>query len=596
MALACGLALTSCEDVPAPYQIMTEGGTPGGSQTQVMPQGDGTAENPYNVAAINEIDPGVGFTTTESYYVRGRISQLKEFGDSYGNYSYYISDDGKTTNQYYIYRGYGLDGAKFTSATDLAVGDTVVVCGKIVNYNNTLEFAQGNKLVYLNGQTSGITPPAPDELGSNLVANGDFETWTDGQPTHWKSASSASNATLSQWQDAHGGKYAVKIEGSDQNKRLAYEELNLKAGTYYVTYYAKSGGECTSSYGRQCRSGYVAVQGGSVGDYVYGDYVSLTESSWTKVDYNFTLDREQTVCLLIMAPKTCGDLYVDDFELRTADGGLGSAYTPDQPTPDQPAGDAEQITVAEFLSKADTQTTYRLVGTVKNIANTEYGNFDLVDATGSIYVYGLLDKEGNARNFAAIGVKEGDTLTLEGKYTLYGDKPEIKNAKYISHVSASGENPGNPDPDTPGVETGDCVTLDVAANCFGIPSDKQTAAGTYTSQGISVTITPSEGFNYYYNTKDRYVILGKEGATVEFNGFDFEVAKIEITGRSGASAQTLQNIYVGNEAVSTQTKGAQETNTYVIKEGYRAAGTHYVLRVESAHNTQITEIKVYKTK
>lgn len=726
LAVAACLGLASCEDVPAPYEIFTNGENPnGGGHVTAVAEGDGSAENPFNVAAVNDFDPGAGVTTSESYYVRGKISQLKEFGESYGNYSYYISDDGSTKNQYYIYRGYDLDGAKFTSADQLAVGDSVVIYGKIVNYNGTLEYAQGSRLVYRNGQTAGTSPEPPSDLGDNLITNGDFESWTDGLPTEWKSACTASSATLSQSEDAHGGKYAVKVAGADQNKRLAYKELNLKAGTYYVTYYAKSGGECTSSYGRQCRSGYVPVTNGSVGSYTYGDYISLTESDWTKAEFSFKLTAAQTVCLVIMAPANCGDLFVDDFELKTADGGFGeggsvtpsdpadantpeTAYTvakahqlieggagldnmvyvkgfiseiqevstsygnatyfisddksttgqlevyrgyglggakftseseikvgdevivygklvdyngthefttgsqiyslngqtagtenPDQPgtDPDQPSGDVQQITIGEFLTKADPNTTYRLSGKIANVVagKEQYGNFDLVDETGSIYIYGLVDETG-AYTFQAHGLKEGDELVLEGKYAEFNGKSEINKALYISHKSGSDVDPDEPgtDPVTPDV-SGDCISFDISANCFGIPSDKQTSAGTYSCGDYSITLTPAgEGNGYYYNSKDKYVILGKQGATLEFNGFDFDVAKIEITGRDAASGNTKQNIYVRDEAVSTETTGVKGTNTYVIKEGFRAAGTHYVLKVTSNHNTQFTEIKVYK--
>ena len=96
---------------------------------------------------------------------------------------------------------------------------------------------------------------------------------------------------------------------------------------------------------------------------------------------------------------------------------------------------AEQITIAQFLTYADTETTYRLRGAVCNITSTYYGNFTLRDATGcSIAVYGTLNAAGQAYQFASLGVQEGDTITLEGVYFLYnGVTPEIVNAQYISH-------------------------------------------------------------------------------------------------------------------------------------------------------------------
>ena len=259
----------------------------------------------------------------------------------------------------------------------------------------------------------------------------------------------------------------------------------------------------------------------------------------------------------------------------------------DGPGPSTPA---EQITIAEFLSKADPNTTYRLTGKVSNITNTQYGNFDLVDATGSIYIYGLLDKDGNAKNFESLGIKEGDEITIEGKYTTYNDSPQIKNAQYISGGSGSG---GGDDPGT--VPSGEYITLSFTDNVFGIDTEKQTAAKTYTYEGYSITLTPAgEGNSFYYNSKDKYVILGKQDATLEFHGFDFAVSAIEITGREAASASIVQNIFVGETAVSTQTTGAKGTNVYNIASDYQAAGTHYTLKVLSNHNTQITEVKVYK--
>ena len=227
---------------------------------------------------------------------------------------------------------------------------------------------------------------------------------------------------------------------------------------------------------------------------------------------------------------------------------------------------------------------------MSNITNTQYGNFDLTDATGTIYVYGLLDKDGNAKNFESLGIKEGDEITVEGKYNEYNGSPQIKNAQYISGGSGSG---GGDDPGT--VPSGEYITLSFTDNVFGIDTEKQTAAKTYTYEGYTITLTPAgDGNSFYYNSKDKYVILGKQDATLEFHGFDFAVSAIEITGREAASASIVQNIFVGETAVSTQTTGAKGTNVYNIASDFQAAGTHYTLKVLSNHNTQITEVKVYK--
>jgi hypothetical protein len=107
-------------------------------------------------------------------------------------------------------------------------------------------------------------------------------------------------------------------------------------------------------------------------------------------------------------------------------------------------------------------------------------------------------------------------------------------------------------------------------------------------------LTGTEGNGYgWYDSGN--IILGKQGATLEFPAFNFDVARIDIEGTSGASAAVKQNIFVGEEAVSTETTGAKSvTNQYNIAEGKQAAGTIYTLKVTSAHNTQITKIMIYK--
>ena len=77
---------------------------------------------------------------------------------------------------------------------------------------------------------------------TELLENGGFETWKDGVATNWQSSNSASSAKVSQSTDARTGEFAVLVKGETKyNKRLAYKELGLKAGTYKMSFYAKGG-------------------------------------------------------------------------------------------------------------------------------------------------------------------------------------------------------------------------------------------------------------------------------------------------------------------------------------------------------------------
>lgn len=92
-------------------------------------------------------------------------------------------------------------------------------------------------------------------------------------------------------------------------------------------------------------------------------------------------------------------------------------------------------TVEEFLAAPESADVYyRLTGRISNIANTTYGNFDLVDETGSVYVYGLLSGWGGpSKMFESLGLAEGDIVTLVGVRAAYKGSAQVGSAFYVSH-------------------------------------------------------------------------------------------------------------------------------------------------------------------
>lgn len=138
-----------------------------------------------------------------------------------------------------------------------------------------------------------------------------------------------------------------------------------------------------------------------------------------------------------------GGKYVNTMitSVTAADGG-STEPTPDpEPEPEPTPGDVQKVTVAEFLAASEGDTVYELTGVIKNVANTNYGNFDLQDETGTVYVYGIYDADGN-KVFTSLGLKEGDTLTMRGVRSSYNDEPQVGNGVYVSHVV--GETPEQP--------------------------------------------------------------------------------------------------------------------------------------------------------
>ena len=150
----------------------TEGGT---TPSTGQATGDGSKENPFNSVAANQMASKLasGEKTDKQYYIKGKVVSVKEaFSAQYGNASFYISDDGKEDNKFYVFRTLYLGNEKWTEGkTNVAVGDEVVVCGSLINYmGNTPETVQGETyLVSLKSNGGGTETPDTPEVGEGLT-------------------------------------------------------------------------------------------------------------------------------------------------------------------------------------------------------------------------------------------------------------------------------------------------------------------------------------------------------------------------------------------------------------------------------------------
>ena len=100
------------------------------------------------------------------------------------------------------------------------------------------------------------------------------------------------------------------------------------------------------------------------------------------------------------------------------------------------AGDGT-ITVAEFLAAEEDETTmYTLKGTITAVANTTYGNFDLTDDTGTVYIYGLMSPDGATNKYWSTSkAKLGDDIVIKTIRTSFNNTPQGKDAWFVELVS-----------------------------------------------------------------------------------------------------------------------------------------------------------------
>ena len=87
------------------------------------------------------------------------------------------------------------------------------------------------------------------------------------------------------------------------------------------------------------------------------------------------------------------------------------------------AFEAPLSTIKQVAAGADGEV-FRIRATVTGVRNTSYGNIDVEDETGSIYIYGLFNGLGQypkdaSGGWSSFGIEPGDIITVQGPRTLY---------------------------------------------------------------------------------------------------------------------------------------------------------------------------------
>ena len=150
----------------------------GGDQPGGVATGDGTEANPFNSVAAKAYAMSLGDNekSANDVYIKGKVVSVKEqFGTQYGNATFYIADDvnASSSDQFYIYRCLYLNNVKYTEGTLLAVGDDVVVCGKVTkyvsDYGTTPETSQGEAWLVSLTSNGGGDQPGGGEIGENAL-------------------------------------------------------------------------------------------------------------------------------------------------------------------------------------------------------------------------------------------------------------------------------------------------------------------------------------------------------------------------------------------------------------------------------------------
>lgn len=541
MAFAiAAMAFTACEDVPAPYDVFApENG--GEEVIDNVPQGSGTADDPYNAAGVIAYVKSLG--TSESpnaVYIKGKVVSIKEqYSTQYGNATFYIGDETNSSETFYCYRVLYLGNKKFTSNdTPIAEGDEVVVYGKVVNFGgNTPETVQGSAYLYsLNGKTEagGENQPAGEPKGDGTLNN----------PFNPAAAINLAKSLVSGNSDnvyIKGKIASIKEEFSTQfgNATFYISEDGSDNGTFYVFRTLYLGNRKFAAGDTQIKKGDEVI--------IYGKVT------------NYQGNTPETVQ---------NESYIYSLNGKT-EGGNGNP---------QPSDEVKKVTVAEFNAAAEsTDVWYQLTGTVKNLKDgDQYGNFDLEDATGSVYVYGLLSAKGGEKKkfqelVAAKGIKEGSKITIIGNRGSHEGKIEVTNAYFVSIEGDNGNN------DNPAGEVSD-NTITVTFSTLGFENAQELSTITLVD---GTTLTFDKGGN---NSTPKYYVSGAAIRLYPKNSVTVNASKkidnIVLTcSANNAEGQVAASPGSVNVSDMTVTVGSINANSVQISNTHTGTGATSQLRI-----------------
>lgn len=402
------------------YIVELDGKTSGGD-TDAEAKGTGTLEDPFNaVAATQEAQKlASGEVSEKAYYIKGKVSKIATDKNgnvlnfdqgTYGNASFYISDDGEAKNDFYCYRVLYLGNKKWTSGAGdvLKVGDDVIVCAKLTLYNSTPETQQNEGYLYsLNGKT---------ESGGGDTPSSNHGT-------------AEAPLTVAQ---------AMALIDAESNISEAYvkgkiSQIDSYNATYKsITYWISDDGGTTTQLQVYSGKGLNGVDFGAKEDLTVGQTVVI-KGTLKKYKDTYEFDKNSSIILI--------------------DGEGGGGTTETVGTLDKPFTPAEaNAFVSKMEAGTSTDKDYYIKGKLVKYANkgefgTQYGNssfyisVDGKEDSEQFYVYRTYYL-GNQKYSDETWLKPqvGDEVIICGKLTNYKGTPEtLANQSYIYSLNGKTE-------------------------------------------------------------------------------------------------------------------------------------------------------------
>ena len=505
MVVVCGKVTNYKGNTPETVQgaayVYSVNGNKGGGTTPATTLG--TKDAPLTVAqALETINALADGGETADAYVKGTISQVTSYNSTYKSITYYISDDGKTTNELQVYSGKGLNGAEFAAKEDLSVGDQVVIKGKLKKY-----VKNGNVTPEIN-QSSEIVTIVKASGGGN-----DNNLGTKDAPLTVAKALEIINAL------ADGG------ETADAYVKGTISQVTSYNSTYKsITYYISDDGKTTNELQVYSGKGLNGAEFAAKEDLSVGDQVVIKGKLKKYVkNGNVTPEINQSSEIVTIVKASGGG----------NDNNLG--------TKDAPLTVAKALEIINALADGGETADAYVKGTISQVTsyNSTYKSItyyisDDGKTTNELQVY-----SGKGLNGAEFAAKEdlsvGDQVVIKGKLKKY-----VKNGNVTPEINQSSEIVTITKASGGGNTGGGSVSAKATEMGFAA----QAVATSYTmSDGTVLTFAKGDGSNdpkYYDGDYAAVRMYAKNMLTITSSK---TIAKVVITTTSGSGSTK----YNGND-------------------------------------------------
>ena len=519
-------------------------------------------------------DHAAGVAVGKSYKIKGTVTDLTNY-DKYG--CFYVNDG---TGEVYVYGS--MNSAQFAPA----VGDIITFEGPWTSYGNFDDVTIVDLEKSFIKLEKTFSTPLPLEGGVATVLltvkDGEF-TVEIPEDAAWLTAGKPSTV---------GGMTCVELTAAANEGGARSASVTFKTTVKGVDYFTIAEIEQEGAIAAVSVADFLAAAEGTALYSLTGIVKNLKNTTYGNFDL---VDATGSVYVYGLTgngaigsnDKTFASLGINEGDVITIVGTRasyngtaqvgGTAYLVEHVVA------ATVSTVADFLTQSVSSSKwYKLTGTITNLKTGNYGNFDLVDETGTVYVYGLTSSlvAKNDQSFPNLGLKEGDVVTLVGTRAEYNGAAQVGGpAYYISHVegAAGGEEPEQPSGDAAkyasNVEftTVSSAFTDNVVNVNGVANVANLKLGTSSKCGEGKVTLPAG------TTKVSFYAVAWKGspAKLEFSVAGTVVGTQEIAANDAATGQAPYNITVTDSDYYTVTlpaalDAATEVTVKTVETGYRA--------------------------